>query len=429
MLPKGSPLPDWLTWLETLSPKEIDLGLERVQQILERLSLKRPEHLLLVAGTNGKGSSVAMADVLLRALGKRVGTYTSPHINRYNERIAVHGIVASDAEIVAAFEQVEAVRGDVALTYFEYGTLAAAVVFAQAELDVWILEVGLGGRLDASNAFMPTASLITNVSLDHCDWLGDDVESIAAEKAGVMRPDVPTVFGGEQVPKSVRAHADVENARLLVAGRDFDVSLHADGRWDWRGPSTMLRALQAPGLGGNFQIGNAAAVLAMLDAAGLTANLDAELVNGVLPALKLAGRFQRLHVDGNEWILDVAHNRAAANALGATLATVKPAGETIAIVGLLDDKDVNGVITALLDAVDRWIAVTANSHRAVRANELARQIANLSNRACLVAETFAEAVDFARRDASENDRILVTGSFYTVGPVLDELETGLRPKI
>lgn len=428
MLSPGAPLSDWLTWLETLSAKEIDLGLERVQVILERLDLPLPPHVLLVAGTNGKGSCVAMADALLRALGKRVGAYTSPHIRRYNERIAVHGEVASDAQIIAAFEQIEAVRGDVALTYFEYGTLAAAVIFAKAELDVWILEVGLGGRLDASNAFMPTASLITNVSLDHCDWLGNDVETIAAEKAGVMRAGVPTVFGADPAPKSVRQHAEAVNARLLLAGRDFEHAFGADGSWDWRGPSATLKGLRAPGLPGKFQVSNAAAVLAMLDAAGLTVELDAQLVNAVLPAVRLAGRAQRMFIDGREWIFDVAHNPAAAEAFAATLALLRPAGETIAVVGLLQDKDVNGVISPLLDAVDRWIAVTAANDRAVAANELARQIANLSGKACLIAETFADAVENARRSTSENDRILVTGSFYTVGPVLDELGTDTRPE-
>ncbi|MCH7830339.1 MAG: bifunctional folylpolyglutamate synthase/dihydrofolate synthase [Proteobacteria bacterium] len=429
MLSSGAPLSDWLTWLETLSPKEIDLGLERVQVLLERLGLQSPQHLLLVAGTNGKGSSVAMADALLRALGKRVGAYTSPHIHRYNERIVVHGEVASDAQIIAAFEQVEAVRGDVALTYFEYGTLAAAVIFAQAELDVWILEVGLGGRLDASNAFMPTASLITNVSLDHCDWLGNDVETIAAEKAGVMRADLPTVFGDDPAPKSVCQHADAVNARLLLAGREFDVAFRADGSWDWRGPSATLKALRVPGLVGEFQVRNAAAVLALLDAAGLADNMDAQLVNAVLPSLRLTGRLQRRRVDGVEWIFDVAHNPAAAQAFAASLALLEPAGETIAIIGLLADKDVRGMISPLLDAVDRWIAVTAGNDRAVAANELARQIASLSGKPCLVAETFADAVENARRSASENDRILVTGSFYTVGPVLDEPGTDPLPEI
>jgi len=433
MLPSAAPLSDWLTWLETLSPTEINLGLERVQIILERLDLARPAQVLLIAGTNGKGSSVAMTDALLRASGQRVGAYTSPHSRRYNERIVVNGIAASDAEIVAAFECVEAVRGDTELTYFEFGTLAAAVVFAAAELDVWILEVGLGGRLDATNAVSPTASLITNISLDHCDWLGGDVETIAAEKAGVMRPGVATVFGADDVPDAIKTQAEKTAATLLLAGRDFGFRFGEDSQWSWHGPSGQLQGLQPPGLVGEFQTGNAAAVLALLDVAGLLDAIDAELINRVLPKVSLAGRLQRLISDGQEWLIDVAHNPAAAKVLASTLdlmgSSGEPAGTTIAIVGLLDDKDLAGVIEPLAEQVGTWIAVTATSDRAVAANELARQISNITGKACLVAGSPMDAVELARRKASENDRILATGSFFTVGPILDQLATESRPKI
>ena len=429
MLPSAAPLSDWLTWLETLSPSEINLGLERVQLILERLDLARPAHVLLIAGTNGKGSSVAMTDALLRASGQRVGAYTSPHISRYNERIVVNGVAASDAEIVAAFEMVEAVRGDTELTYFEFGTLAAVVVFAAAELDVWILEVGLGGRLDATNAIPPTASLITNISLDHCDWLGDDVETIAAEKAGVMRRGIPTVFGATDVPDAIKTQAEMVAATLLLTGRDFEFRVGEDHQWSWRGPSGELQGLQQPGLAGEFQAGNAAAVLALLDVAGFKGVIDAELINHVLPKVSLPGRLQRLVSDGREWLIDVAHNPAAAEVLASALGSMESSGTTFAIVGLLNDKDVAGVIGPLAEHVDTWIAMTAASDRAVAANELARQISNITGKACLVAESPQDAVEFARRSASENDRILATGSFFTVGPILDQLATKPRPKI
>jgi dihydrofolate synthase/folylpolyglutamate synthase len=426
MLPSGAPLSEWLAWLETLSPTEINLGLDRTQRVLERLELSRPKHVLLVAGTNGKGSSVLMTDALLRASGLQTGAYTSPHIHCYNERIVVDGVAASDAEIIAAFERVEAARRETELTYFEFGTLAAALVFAAADLDVWILEVGLGGRLDATNAIDPTASLITNVSLDHCAWLGDDVASIAVEKAGVMRSGIPTVFGDKSVPASVVSQAEKDGAVLLQAGQDFDFDIGEGGIWSWHGPTTAIAGLQPPGLLGEFQTGNAAAVLMLLDAAGLSAAIDADLANKVLPGLSLTGRLQRLTVEGlgsgsNEWVIDVAHNPAAAGVLATTLSAMRCNGETIAIVGLLDDKDVDGVIGPLAEHVDRWIAMTAHSHRAIPANELARRISNLTGRACLVAGSTAAAVEFARRAVSENDRILATGSFFTVGPVLDQL--------
>jgi len=420
------PLSEWLALLETLSPTEIKLGLERTARVLERLELPRPPHVLLLAGTNGKGSSVAMTDALLRASGFRTGAYTSPHISCFNERIVVDGVPASDGELVAAFEGVEAARRDTELTYFEFGTLAAALIFAAAELDVWILEVGLGGRLDATNAIDPTASLITNVSLDHCDWLGHDVESIALEKAGVMRSRIPTVFGGSQVPTSIMRQASDSGATLLLAGRDYDHEMHDGESWSWHGPSKSIEDLRAPGLVGEFQTGNASAVLMLLEAAGLSGALDTRFVNKVLPNVSLKGRLQRLILDApgapkNEWLIDVAHNPAAAEVLAKTLAAAQIIGETTAIVGLLDDKDVAGVISPLIPHVDRWIAMTADSHRAIAANELARRISNLAGRACLVVESAEAAVESARRTASENDRILATGSFFTVSPILEQL--------
>ena len=293
MLSSDAPLSDWLAWLETLSPTEIDLGLERVEQVLQILDLPVADEVLLIAGTNGKGSSVTMAEALLRATGKQVGAYTSPHIHHYNERIVVNGEAADDATIIAAFQKVDAARGNLQLTYFEFGTLAAAVIFADAKLDVWILEVGLGGRLDATNALQPTASLITNVALDHCDWLGDTVEAIAREKAGVMRPDCPVVFGSTNMPEAIAQAADERGARLYRAGAEFDATETTNGQWVWRGAGREISALRKPGLQGAFQVDNAAAVLMLLHAAGLADGMDSALLNQVLPAVALHGRLQQ----------------------------------------------------------------------------------------------------------------------------------------
>lgn len=428
MLPAGTPLSDWLTWLETLSPKEIDLGLERVHAVLGRLSLKLPRHVLLIAGTNGKGSTVAMTTALLQAADYRVGAYTSPHVRDFNERIVVNGAAATDAVIVDAFERVEGARQSLSLTYFEFGTLAAMLIFADADLDVWVLEVGLGGRLDATNAIEPTASLITNISLDHCDWLGEDVEAIGAEKAGVMRPGVPTVFAATDVPRSVMDHARSRGAELLLADRDFQYSRQETGTWSWAGRAAAFEKLQPPGLHGEFQVSNASAVLALLEAAGLARALDPALVNRVLPEVALVGRMQSVRAGGVSWLFDVAHNPAAATKLAESLTTDAAHAEVWAIIGLLDDKDIAGIATPLNGHVDHWVAVTADSHRAVRAPELARRISDCCNRPCRVGESLAAAMRYAQRRAGSGDMILVTGSFYTVGPALRELELYSHPE-
>jgi len=425
MLPAGSSLSDWLTWLETLSPNEIELGLDRVRTVLDRLSIRQPRHTLLVAGTNGKGSSVAMLSSLLRATGHTIGAYTSPHISRYNERIAVNGVPVCDEDIVTAFEAIEAVRSGVPLTYFEYGTLAAMWVFENASLDVWVLEVGMGGRLDATNVIEPTASLITNVSLDHCGWLGDDIESIAYEKAGVMRHDVPTVFAASDVPDAIIDHAKDCGARLLLAGRDFAHQRESGAGWSWSGGGRRFESLREPGLHGDFQLQNAAGVLALLIAAGLGDAMTRDILNAELPDLTLTGRLQTVAAGGASWLLDVAHNPAAADALAATL---DGDGKAWCIVGLLDDKDVEGIAAPLDECVDHWIAVAPASRRALAAEECGRRIANSANRPCMIHESLRDAMDHARHHAAPGDRILVTGSFYLVGPALQILELYSRPE-
>lgn len=411
-------LPDWLRRLETLSPKEIDLGLERVAEVLGRMSLEPPARIVLVGGTNGKGSSVEMLRALLSAVSL-VGTYTSPHVIRYNERIAVDGRPAGDEDIVAAFERVEEARQDVPLTYFEFGTLAALAVFEAANVETAVLEVGLGGRLDAVNVVEPDASLITNVSLDHCEWLGDDVESIGREKAGIMRAGKPVVFGDPDVPASVAAHAESLGAQLLRAGRDFTWTSDEDGRWSWRGQHVELPDLALPVLRGPMQLQNAAGVLALVEALGLRELLEPGQVNRALGSLHLAGR---MHVVEREqrWLFDVAHNPAAAEALAASLHQYE-APASVAIVGILDDKDVEGIVGPLAPLVDNWIAVDAASPRSIEAAELARRIANATGKACLMADNPGDAIENARAIAGEGGRVLVTGSFYTVGPCLERL--------
>ena len=383
------------------------LGLDRVSAVLERLALDRPSRVFHVGGTNGKGSCVAMLEALCLGGGESTGSYTSPHVRRYNERIRVNGVAADDNEIVAAFERVEAARQGVTLTYFEFGTLAALVVFHERRLGTVILEVGMGGRLDAVNAVEPDAGIITNVSLDHCDWLGEDIETIAAEKAGIMRPSEPVIFGAADCPQAIFRTAKRLAADLRVAGRDFSHQPAGENRWTWNGVHTRLEGLARPSLGGDIQLQNGAAVLALLEAAGGESLLRTTLVNTAWASLDLPGRMHRVSA-GGEWLLDVAHNGAAAAALAAEI-------------GALDDKDIAGIVLPLAPLVERWIAVTADAARGVAATELARQIANATGRPCLVADDIAAAIEIAARRTATGVPVLITGSFYVVGPALDEL--------
>lgn len=413
----GLPLHEWLALLESYSPQEINLGLERVELLLQRMDLSLPESVLHVAGTNGKGSSAAMLEALLRHSDKKIGCFTSPHILHYNERIRIDGVAASDAQIIAAFESIDAVRGEVPLTYFEFGTLAALAVFADAGVEVAILEVGLGGRLDAVNAVEPTASLITNISLDHCAWLGDTVEAIAREKAGVMRPGKAAVFASPEMPAAIVDHADAIGANLYAAQRDYQWSGNGD-TWSWVGVRHSLENLQRPSLTGEFQIQNAAGVLTLLELAGFGALLTAKTVDAALGQIELAGRLQTV---GDQWLLDVAHNPAAAQALASVLVERSGSGRTIVILGMLDDKDVAGVVMPLAQHVDAWIAVTADHARALPAAELARQVANSTGKACLISESITAAMQRAEAMCGSNDLVLVTGSFYVVSGILAAL--------
>lgn len=420
----GKTLDDWLRWLETLSPREIDLGLERVLDVLARLALARPARVVHVAGTNGKGSCATMLEALFRARGDTVGCYTSPHVLAYNERIRVDGTAASDAEIVAAFEAVEAVRQGVPLTYFEYGTLAALVVFERKGVESAVLEIGMGGRLDAVNAVEPDAGIITNVTLDHCDWLGPDVETIAREKAGIMRSGKPVIFGSRTVPETIRSEARRLGAELRLAGRDFDYANEPGDPecWSWHGRDTRLEGLAKPSLFGNVQLANASAVLAAVEALGVRDVLRTRAINDAFAGLCIAGRFQLIE-KGRKWLLDIAHNPDAARVLAESLAEYAHPGPVTAVVGILADKDAAAIVRALAPRIDRWIAVRPDNRRANDPAALAAIVANESGKPCLVMEEPAEALRYVDGQASADTLVLVTGSFYTVGPALAWLES------
>ena len=420
-------LDDWLPWLETLSPREIDLGLDRVVTVLGRLDLPRAERVIIVAGTNGKGSSVAMLEALLANSGYRTACYTSPHLLRFNERMRIDGVAATDAEIITAFERVQSARQDIPLTYFEFGTVAALVAFAAAAADTLILEVGMGGRLDAVNAVEPDVCLITSIALDHTDWLGSDIESIAIEKAGIMRTSKPVIFGAATWPEAITEHAASIGADLRLPGADFGFESNSDmaAAWRWHGRRTEVADLAPPALAGHIQVQNAAAVLAVIEAMGCEQILTTAAVNDALGKLSLPGRFQVIN-SRRRWVLDVAHNPAAAAVLAKSLQELSHAGPISAVVGMLAGKDVEGVVKPLSALVDSWIAVPVEGARAEPAAVLAQKIANCSSKPCRIATSMPEALETTERRAAPDELTLVTGSFYAVGPALQWLQQTTR---
>ncbi|WP_129642955.1 bifunctional tetrahydrofolate synthase/dihydrofolate synthase [Peristeroidobacter agariperforans] len=418
-------LADWLRWQETLHPSAIDLGLERMHRTLQRLQWRQPScPVITVAGTNGKGSTVALTSQILRAAGYRVGTFTSPHLIRYNERIVIDGREASDESLVAAFERIDAARGSDTLTFFEFNTLAALLVFETERVDAMVLEVGLGGRLDSVNAVDADVAIVTSIALDHCDWLGSDVESIGREKAGIFRAGKPAIFGSRDMPASIDAVAGDLGTPLYRLGRDFNWRPEGEG-WFWRGRHSSYSKLPRPALHGELQFDNAAAVLCAMECLSSQLPITREAIETGLQKVTLPGRFQvvrRREPADVEWILDVAHNPAAAQALAGQLASRPSSGRTIAVCGILGDKDIEGIATTLRDSFDAWVIVGLQSARSVPVDDLASRLANTGARIAKTAATVAEGCEVAQTMASAGDRIVVFGSFLTVGPALEWLQ-------
>ncbi|MGI9291350.1 MAG: bifunctional folylpolyglutamate synthase/dihydrofolate synthase [Gammaproteobacteria bacterium] len=412
-------LSDWLTWQEQLNPAEIELGLDRVRSIADNLALHAPPgRVITVAGTNGKGSTVAAIEGLLRAGGLRTGLYSSPHLVRYNERICVAGKPVADSQLVAAFEAIEAVRGGTALTFFEYGTLAALLIFSEQHCDAWILEVGLGGRLDAVNMVDPDVAVITTVDLDHQEWLGDTVEAIAGEKAGIMRPGKPALFGDQPVPEAIEKRAAEISAPLFVFKKDFDGLANSTG-WQWCGRKLRLDKLPLPVSGGEAQIRNQTLALAAVECLEPGLVQVTEIVREVLKNSLPPGRCQ-VHIDTHEWVLDVAHNLQAAQQLHSCLTTFELL-PTIFIVGMLADKNAGEFCACLDDLADHWLCCPTESGRGSGAEQLADKLRGIASGGVTAENSVAEAMAAARKRLPEGGRVVVCGSFQIVGPALEQL--------
>ncbi|MBC7944663.1 MAG: bifunctional tetrahydrofolate synthase/dihydrofolate synthase, partial [Burkholderiales bacterium] len=414
-------LPDWLAYLEQIHPKTIAMGLGRVSAVRDALApllpLVLPFPAITVGGTNGKGSTCAMLESILTSAGYRVGCYTSPHLLHYNERVRIDRENVSDDALCRALAKVEAARGAIPLTYFEFGTLAAMQLFIEARVDAVILEVGLGGRLDAVNVFDTDCAVITSIDMDHMDYLGDSRESIAFEKAGIFRANTPAICADTDPPQTLLDHAIGIGACLISAGTDY--SFDGDGvQWQYRSKKKQRFSLPYPALRGACQLSNASACLAALDELRDRLPIGMQDVREGLLTVDLAARFQVLP-GRPAVILDVAHNPQAAQALATNLGNMRGYRKTIAVFAMLNDKDVGGVIRAVLPCIDQWLIADLPQPRGAQAERLSKELVETGVTSEIVrfaqpSDAYQRALDLAGGD----DRIIVFGSFYTVADVM-----------
>jgi len=417
-------LAEWLDYQQRVHPRAIELGLERVREVWRRLGAPTPAPVVItVGGTNGKGSTVAFLEAMLAASGKRVGAYTSPHLQRYNERVRVAGEDIGDAALVDAFERIEVARLEdcsepVALTYFEYGTLAALWIFAQARLDVAVLEVGLGGRLDAVNIIDADAAIVTTIDIDHQDWLGNDRDAIGREKAGIFRRGKPAIVGEFDPPPALLEQASLIGAELRRAGRDYAFG-EAVQEWSWRA-GTIELVLPRPGLAAPCQTGNAAAAIAALHALRERLGWNSAAIAQGVRGARVGARLQRF-AGTPELVVDVAHNPQAARVLAAWLAQTPIEGRTIAVFGALDDKDVEGIVTALAPCIDIWylVGLARESPRGLTEQALRQRITRIPAEAIVVeGADVTQVLEDACASTLPGDRVLAFGSFMVAAPAL-----------
>lgn len=421
-------LAGWLDYQQRIHPREIALGLDRVREVWGRMGSPVPASLVItVGGTNGKGSTVAFLEAMLAAAGKRVGAYTSPHLLRYNERVRVTGCDAEDDALIDAFTRIETARGELPLTYFEYGTLAALWIFSRANLDVAILEVGLGGRLDAVNIIDADAAIVTTVDLDHQDWLGNDRGSIGREKAGIFRAGHIAVVGDRDPPRTLTEYARRIGAQIRLAGRDFLGDSRSEGwRWTgWREPGSGGSApcldLPLPALAAPCQIDNAATAIATLYALRARIGWNPKAITTGVANARVGARLQRFAGEP-ELIIDVAHNPQAAGVLAEWLRNSSAGGRTLAVFGALGDKDVNGVVSVLAADIDAWIlaGLDKDSPRGLNASVLSERLSSLlADTGSTLHANVGEGLFAAFAAAQPGDRVIAFGSFLVAAAALE----------
>ena len=416
----------WLSYIETLAPVEIDLGLKNMRLMLERMSLQKPSFkTILVAGTNGKGSCVEFLRNYFKEQGCMVGAYTSPHLFHFHERIRIKDNLVSDEELIDTFKSIEALRGNVPLTFFEFTTLSCFKIFHESDIEYAILEVGLGGRLDATNAIDPFACLITGISIDHTQWLGKDLESIGREKAGIFRDHVPAVFGGTHLPNSIMELAKKYSLDFNSYGNEFSVSKQLDGKYQYKHIDGYKLSFKLPNFGGKEQALNVASCLSL-----------ARLISDEIPFNELnfikaidnsnvLGRLTKDKHHNRSWYFDVAHNEESAINLFKNVFNENIQGKTIAIFSLMSDKNIERVTELFLSQIDHWILYEVKNERSMKKDDL-KNFFSLNKAPLDIANTLQECIEHAIKNTTADDRIIVFGSFYLIGPLMKQLGYNLN---
>lgn len=411
----------WLDYIESLHPKSIEMGLERIETVAKRLQIVPSFPIISVAGTNGKGSTTAILAQVYTSAGYRVATYTSPHFIHYNERIRINHQSIEDKALCEAFAIVDEARDGIPLTYFEVGTLAAMWYFAHSDVDIAILEVGMGGRLDAVNAFDSDCAIVTSIDIDHTAFLGDTREAIGFEKAGIYRTNKPAICGDENPPKSLVEHAESIQANCALIQRDFYVKKITSG-WQYSDEKISI-TLPKLSLEGDFQLNNAACALRAVFALNQQLPVTDAQLCAAMQNLQLLGRFYQWS-ENPKIILDVAHNPQAAKSLAHNLYQHACSGKTLGVVAMLADKDIKNVLSELVPNLSSWYIADSNHERGAQADILKQQLMSAVNAESITCfNTVSKALEAAYIDCAKNDRIIVFGSFYTVADAIKVLQS------
>ena len=415
-------LSEWLHWQEELNPKELDLNLKRVGEVASRLDIQPPANrTFLIAGTNGKGTTLALIEDILIQKGLKVGSYTSPHLINYNERICINKLPIGDSKLIDAFKFIESIRDEVPLTYFEFGTLAAFKILNDLNCQAWLVEVGLGGRLDATNVITPSVSLITNVDFDHQEWLGETIEEIAREKAGIIATNTPSIFADSQVPKSIEQAAFEKKSDLHLLNRDFSWSSNCESL-EWRGKDSVINSIMTPLDWAEGESSDLAAALMAIEIVDSSLLPTTKELNHILKDFYVSGRFEIIEKK-QTWILDVAHNPHAAVNLKKRLESLHPYKKITVVFSMMQDKDVIGIVEVLDHLVDHWVVCEMNTPRSHTAQTLEKKLTDYGITNVTVESGLLEAFSNIKNHSKKNDRILITGSFEIVGPAKKWLDS------